>query len=219
MTIRPNCFSARVRVEDAPNSGTASGKAAVVCSSYQDPVPGELIAMYRLQQGLRALATWLRPVDDARAARLLSPGLFALYRQMRRSERQHSLRVLNALQRSGHTDPDLLAAALLHDVGKIRCPFTLPEKVLVVLVKAARPRLYARLGNSPAHGWRRPFAVSVQHPAWGAEMVAVAGGSPLLVELVRRHADSTVAPDELADPVAPDTNALLSALQQADDRN
>ncbi len=93
---------------------------------------------------------------------------------------------------AGHTDPDLLAAALLHDVGKIRTHFFLPEKVLVVLVKAGAPRLYRRWGSGPAGGWRRPFAVSVQHPAWGAEMVAAAGGSPLTVELIRRHAESPI---------------------------
>jgi hypothetical protein len=60
----------------------------------------------------------------------------------------------------------------------------------VVLVKAVSPRLYRRWGSGPVRGWRRPFAVSVQHPAWGADMVAAAGGSPLAVELIRRHADS-----------------------------
>jgi hypothetical protein len=146
-------------------------------------------AAYRFRQGLRALGSRLRPADDALAGEYLSPALYALYRRMQRSERQHSLRVLHSVIAAGHTDPDLLVAALLHDVGKTRTPFLLPEKVLVVLVKTASPGLYRRWGSSPAHGWRRPFAVSVQHPAWGANMVAAAGGSPLAVELIRRHAD------------------------------
>ena len=82
----------------------------------------------RLNQGLRALGAWARPVEDARAARYLTPDLFALYRRMRRAERQHSLRVMDALIEGGHSDPDLLAAALLHDVGKIRTAFFLPER-------------------------------------------------------------------------------------------
>jgi hypothetical protein len=173
-------------------------------------------AGYRLRQGIRALIAWSRPVEDPLAAHYLSPALYALYGQMRRVERQHSLRVLRGVLAAGHTHPDLLAAALLHDVGKVRAHFFLPEKVLVVLVKALAPRLYWRWGSGPAHGWRRPFAVSVQHPAWGAEMVAEAGGSPLLVELVRRHQDDLTTPPPSPHPAA---DRLLRALQAVDNQN
>ncbi len=170
-------------------------------------------ALHRLDQGLRALAAWTRPVDDALAERHLAPELAALYRRMRRSERQHSVRVLQRLLDAGQTHPDLLAAALLHDVGKTRLRFSLPEKVLVVLVKALAPAAYRRWGSGPARGWRRPFAVSIQHPAWGAEMVAAAGGSPLAVELVRRHADP------LEGPPRSEADRLLLALQAVDDQS
>ncbi len=170
-------------------------------------------AAYRLSQGVRALGAWLRPVDDTRAAQVLSPELFALYRRMRRSERQHSLRVLGALLDAGHTEPDLLIAALLHDVGKICTPFTLPEKVIVVLVRAVAPQRAERWGSGSARGWRRPFAVSVQHPAWGADLVAAAGGPPQAVELIRRHQE------RLDGPPQTDTERLLLALQAVDDRS
>jgi hypothetical protein len=167
----------------------------------------------RLRQGFRALGAWLRPVEDERAAAVLSPALFALYLRMRRAERQHSLRVLQALIDSGQTHPDLLTAALLHDVGKIRTASFLPEKVLVVLVKAAAPDRYWRWGSGSARGWRRPFAVSVQHPAWGAEMVAEAGGSALAVELIYRHQDI------LNEPPQTEADCLLLALQAVDNRS
>lgn len=170
-------------------------------------------ATYRFRQGLRALGSWLQPADDTLAQQHLSPGLFALYRRMRRTERQHSLRILAALCAGGQTHPDLFTAALLHDVGKIQTHFFLPEKVLVVLIKAVAPGLYEKWGESSARGWRRPFAVSVQHPAWGAKMVAEAGGTPLSVELIRRHADP---PDPASQT---ETDRLLRALQAVDDQN
>jgi len=168
-------------------------------------------AAYRFNQGMRALAARLQPVQDDEARAMLDPPLYELYRRMRRAERQHSLRVLRALGRAGYDEPDLLAAALLHDVGKTRARFSLPEKVIVVLVKAARPDLYRRWGSGPADGWRQPFAVSVQHPSWGADLVAAAGGSPRTVELIRRHADP-VRP-----PFRGETDRLLAALQAVDD--
>lgn len=168
-------------------------------------------AMYRLGQGLRALTSAFRPVGDAQAERLLAPDLYALYRGMRRAERQHSLRVLRALQAAGHRDPDLLAAALLHDVGKSRARFGVAAKTIVVLVRAVAPGAYARWGSGPARGWRTPFAVSAQHPAWGAQMVAGAGGSPRTVELIARHQDPP------GDPPQSETDHLLRALQAVDD--
>lgn len=170
-------------------------------------------ADYRFQQGIRALGAWFRPVDDELARDHLTPALYMLYAKMRRSERQHSLGVLRDLLADGHSDPDLLTAGLLHDVGKTRAPFTIPEKVLVVLVRAIAPSLYRRWGSGSAHGWRRPFAVSIQHPAWSAQMVKTAGGSVLAVELIRQHADVLTAP--------PQSHAeeLLLALQEADNRN
>lgn len=170
-------------------------------------------AVYRFRQGVRALVAWLQPVDDALARQYLKPPLYELYRHMRRSERQHSLRVLRDLLAAGHTHPDLLAAALLHDVGKSRARFSLPEKVLVVLVKATAPRYYRAWSNGPARGWRLPFAVSEQHPAWGAEMAAAAGASPLTVKLIRLHAEA------LSGPPRDDAERLLLALQEVDDRN
>lgn len=168
-------------------------------------------AVYRIGQGLRALTTWMQPVEDERAAQVLSPALYALYRRMGRSERQHSLRVLHELQTVGHDDPDLLVAALLHDVGKTRARFGVPAKTLVVLVKAIAPRYYWRWGSGSARGWRRPFAVSVQHPAWGAEMVAEAGGSPRAVELIARHQEMLDGPPQT------EMDHLLVALQAVDD--
>lgn len=171
-------------------------------------------AAYRFQQGVRALGAWLRPVDDAAARAHLTPPLYALYRAMRRSERQHSLRVLRDLRAQGHHDPDLLVAALLHDVAKAQMPFSIAEKVIVVLVKAFAPAVYRRWGRAAPRGWQRPFAVSVQHPAWGAAIAAEAGATARTVELIRRHADPL--PDA-AD--RSELDDLLHALQQADDRN
>jgi len=99
--------------------------------------------------------------------------------------------------------------ALLHDGVR----FSLPEKVLVVLVKAFAPGRYRAWSSSPATGWRLPFAVSAQHPDWGAEMAERAGASPLTVALIRRHAGPP------PDPPRDETERLLLALQAFDDRN
>lgn len=170
-------------------------------------------AATRLRQGLRALTAWSRPVDEALASSVLSPEQMRLFRRMRRGEQLHSLNVLRAVRAAGHRDPDLLVAALLHDVGKTVGPFRLHERVLVVLVRRLFPTLYHHWGQSEPRSWRRPFAISLRHPEWSAQMVAGAGGSPRAVELVRRHME------KVPDPPRDETERLLLALQAADDRN
>jgi hypothetical protein len=168
----------------------------------------------RIRQGLRALGAWGRGVDDDLAAQVLSPALLALFRRMRRAERQHSLNVLRTLRAQGHADPVLLTAALLHDVGKIRAPFFLWERVIVVLIKAAAPKTARRWGSGDnPTGWRRPFVISFQHPRWSAEMVAAAGGDPRVVRLIAAH--------QMHLERAPQTDdeRLLAILQTADDAN
>jgi len=167
---------------------------------------------YRIRQGLNALFAASQPVDLALATQVLSPALLDIFQRMRRSEQLHSLKVLRTIQAQGSTPDDLAVAALLHDAGKSRYPFPVWQKTLVVLVRAFAPGLYARLSTGDESNWfQRPFVLSVQHPAWSADLVAAAGGSPRAVWLIAHHADP--AEDWAAHPDA----YLLKRLQAADD--
>jgi hypothetical protein len=161
---------------------------------------------YRFRQfRLAFLGPW-PPVPDEALSPYLSPALITIFRRMTPAEQVHSLSVLECLRDSGQTAPDLLAAALLHDVGKSLSPLFVWERTLIVLGKRFFPRAVERWGQGEPRGPRRPFVVAVHHPAWGADLVAAAGASPRTVDLVRRHQDLSMADDP-----------LLAALQQADD--
>jgi hypothetical protein len=143
----------------------------------------------------------------------LAPSLFAVFCKMTPAEQYHAYCVRQMLVEHGCTDPDLLTAALLHDVGKSAMPLAVWEKVAVVLGGRFASHTVLAWGNQPnnVRWFTRPFVNAQQHPAWGADLVAASGGGPLTVELIRRHADK-VAP---TDPLYP----LLSALQSADNSN
>ncbi len=170
-------------------------------------------ALLRLRQGVRALTAWVRPVDDQAAAVYLSPRLLALFRQMRPGERQHSLNVLQTLQARGETHPALLAAALLHDCGKVRASYWLWERAIVVIVRRLAPERAIKWGIGEPTGWRRPFVVNQQHPAWGAAMAQAAGTDPLVVELIAGHQRKI---DHIP---SNEFERLLVTLQAADDLN
>ncbi len=165
----------------------------------------------RVRQTIQALLAWVRPVDNALAGDYLSTELYALFKRMARSDRQHHLRVLARLLDAGHDHPALLTAALLHDVGKIRVRFTIPDRIIAVLVKRFLPHRFETWSQREPRGWRKAIVVSAQHPEWGAEMVAKSGGDALTVALIRYH--QTPVTDTMDETL----RDLLPHLQTADD--
>ncbi|MCP4426836.1 MAG: HD domain-containing protein [Chloroflexi bacterium] len=149
----------------------------------------------------------------------------ALFDRFSLSDRRHSYQVLRTLQLAGETHPDLLAAALLHDVGKTRAPLSIWERSLIVLASKLAPGKTAVWGQGEAQGWKRPFVVKAQHPAWGAAMAQAAGSRPLTVALIRRHQDTlgtAASASDLRSPLSAcvtEEDDLLRLLQWADDQN
>ncbi len=168
---------------------------------------------YRASQFFRALGAKPDPQTLARAERHLPEALRALFREQSMADVAHGLRVYGTLLSEGESHPDLLSAALLHDVGKTLHPPSLWERVLVVLGWWVLPSRAARWGEGQASGWRRPFVVAVRHPHWGAEMVRGRGGTEMLANIIRRHQA------QIAEQGADEEDQLIRRLQAADGRN
>jgi hypothetical protein len=167
---------------------------------------------YRTRQFWQAVSAAPSPTDLDLAHQILSPTLFNLFLEMNRGEQAHSMNILHQLLLMEETQPDLLAAALLHDVGKSRYPLRLWERVEIVLGRAIFPVKSRIWGQGAPLGWRKPFVVAARHPDWGADMAAAAGASPLTVALIRRHQNRDTACSGFED-------RLLACLQEVDDRN
>jgi putative nucleotidyltransferase with HDIG domain len=135
-----------------------------------------------------------------------------LFQAMPRYDQQHALKVVDTLARQGHSERDLLAAALLHDVGKSVTPGTrlrLWHRVTVVLIHVSWPSLLERLARDEPGSWRWPFYVQLHHAGIGAEAARRAGCSATTVDLIHGHEQ---AQDQTRYP-------LLAALQAADSEN
>lgn len=108
--------------------------------------------------------------DVAWVAARLAAGEFALWSSMPVADRRHSLLVARRLVAAlGGAPPEIVAAALLHDVGKIECGLGTWGRVLATI---AGPR-----GNR----FRRYHA----HEEIGADMAAAAGSAPATVAAIR----------------------------------
>jgi hypothetical protein len=171
-------------------------------------------ALYRAGQFFRYLSPApLNPAELARVDSLLTPALAALFRRMSPGEQAHSLAVLQrAQQQIPPAPPELLQAALLHDVGKSVAPLTIIDRVLIVLGYSLFPKRASQWGTGEPRGWRKPFVVAQQHPAWGADLAERAGAAPLVVNLIRRHQEGRPASHTVEDE-------LLVRLQFADNES
>lgn len=171
-------------------------------------------AAYRVQQFIRATGASIRrrEVEETLLSRYLPPQAASLFRAMPRYDQQHALNVFYTLQQGGHDNADLLAAALLHDVGK-SVPRSdrsrLWHRVAAVLMRAVRPGLLEQIGRDEPGSWRRPFYLQRNHAALGAKLAQQANCSAITIELIRCHED---VPEQAHDP-------LLAALQAADSMN
>ena len=168
--------------------------------------------LYRARQFWHALTARPNPQALTHIQNILSPAQMALFTRLQSSEQAHALNVLKQIEAQGLVNHDLLVAALLHDVGKARHRLYIWGRVLVVLGRALFPERVAAWGAGEPRGWRRPFVIAAQHPAWGTEMAAKAGTSDLALELIRRHQDIAPEPVTQADE-------FLVLLQAVDDES
>ena len=157
----------------------------------------------------------LWPVGPGRSAEAwvgsaLSEREHALWRRMKRADRRHAVGVAHRVEQAlgAETTPPVLAAALLHDVGKVSAGLGTYGRVVATLAGAAAGRTMAAAWTQ-GRGFTRRVGLYLRHPEVGADMLAMAGSDPLTVTWAREHhlpAEEWTLPRRLAE-----------ALKEADD--
>ena len=156
----------------------------------------------------RRFAGSLRPggpaaVDVAWVESVLSATELVLWRRMYGPDRRHSVQVAREVERrlGAEATPPVLAAALLHDVGKIDSRLRTYGRVVATLTVKL-------VGRAEVSEWRRSrglhrrIALYVLHPQIGGDLLQLAGSDPLTVAWTREHhepRDSWTVAAEIAD--------------------
>lgn len=111
-------------------------------------------------------------------AAVLGSGELRLWQRMSGPDRRHALAVARRVEAALGEDvaPEVLAAALLHDVGKVEAALGTFGRVGATLAAAAgRPDLTPRVGRY------------LEHPVRGGALLEAAGAHPLTVAWAREH--------------------------------
>lgn len=164
---------------------------------------------YRTVQGMRALLSPLTPLDvkvrDAALA-ILPEQAAGAFRMLPKADQRHALSVYRQLAAQAETNADLLAAALLHDIGKYPGVGVTQRTVRVLL--ARRPRLLASVASTGllSRRWRNGLTRLIHHAAIGADRAAAWGCTPATVTIIRASHDA-------------DAPEIVRHLQSVDDKS
>ena len=130
------------------------------------------------------LRAGVEPAEEDDARSILGERAWSLFAGMTVADRRHALDVVGRLRASGWHDPDLLAAALLHDAAKGH-HMRLWHRVAGVLLEWASPRALRRLASPDPGSWRYPFHLYLHHDRLSAELAASVGCSRRTVAFLR----------------------------------
>jgi len=174
---------------------------------------------WRVRQFVRGVFAHVDADEMLEVTRALPKAAVCRFCQMPLDGQRHSLNVLYTLQAAGWHDPDLAAAALLHDVGKVAgdtanirlSPWL--RGPLVLLTALAPAKVEAMASDDPATGWRYLLYVHREHPAISAAWAGADGCSDLTCWLIEHHQD------QFSHKPADKRDELLAILHWADSRN
>lgn len=141
---------------------------------------------------VRRFAGSVRPgappaADLSWADGFLSAGERALFRRMSNPDQRHAVEVARAVATElPDAGDEVLAAALLHDVGKVDSRLRTPGRVGATLFWAVAPDDLADRWLA-ASGARRRLASYRRHPEIGERLLVEAGAAPLTAQWAGDH--------------------------------
>jgi len=124
----------------------------------------------------------------------LLPAEAELWGRMGRADRRHAVGVARRAEAAlgdGATRP-VMAAALLHDVGKVESGLGTYGRVMATLSATVAGRDMAGAW-SQTRGMTRRIGLYLRHEEIGADLLRLAGSDPLTIDLVARWSAPTEA--------------------------
>ena len=126
--------------------------------------------------------------DRAWVETVLSEHEYRLWARQYGPDRRHTVAVAREVERrlGNEATPPVLAAALLHDIGKIDADLGTWGRVVATMSAKVAGRDTARLWIKST-GFTRKVGLYLHHPEIGADLLEMAGSDPLTVAWAEEH--------------------------------
>lgn len=118
----------------------------------------------------------------------LLPGEYELWASSSKADRRHSVGVAQEVEQllGGNAPREVLAAALLHDIGKTVSGLGTYFRVAATLSAAVAGRETAELWVKGS-GVTRRIGLYLKHPELGGDLLEMVGSDPLTIAWAREH--------------------------------
>ena len=129
-----------------------------------------------------------RPPDAEWAVGHLNEGERAIWARMSRADRRHAAGVARRASGAlgGRATTEVVAAALLHDCGKVVAGLGTPARVVATVAAGVWSREKAETWSG-SRGVRRRIGLYLRHPQIGADLLEAAGSHPLTAAWAAEH--------------------------------
>ena len=126
--------------------------------------------------------------DASWALEHLLPGEVDVWLRMSRADRRHAAGVARRVERALGTEATrpVLAAALLHDCGKVVSGLGTYGRVIATLSAKVGGQDVA-MAWTETSGFTRRVGLYLEHPRLGADLLGIAGSAPLTVAWTAEH--------------------------------
>jgi hypothetical protein len=126
--------------------------------------------------------------DAAWAKEQLLPGEVEVWMRMSRADRRHAAGVARRVERALGDEAvrPVLAAALLHDCGKVVAGLGTYGRVVATL-SGKLAGMDTAVAWTETHGFTRRVGLYLEHPRLGADLLGMAGSAPLTVAWTAEH--------------------------------
>jgi len=129
-----------------------------------------------------------KAADDEWAHAQLLPAEADLWRRMRGADRRHAVGVAREVERAlgAEATRPVLAAALLHDVGKIESGLGVYGRTIATLCGMIAGRETAKAWTQ-SRGFTRRVGLYLLHPELGGDLLGIAGSDRVTEAWAREH--------------------------------
>ncbi|WP_152891280.1 HD domain-containing protein [Clostridium tarantellae] len=167
--------------------------------------------IYRVKQIIWAIICSCKSIDYNYVDKFLNKQEQKIFRRLKKSEQHHSIRVSNEaiklLNNNKYIELDkkeVIKASLLHDIGKIKYPMNLIEKVLLVILNKITKGKIKKISSVLC------IDIYYNHPKYSVEILKNLKSvySNSFIEAINEHHNNDLI-----------SNNLLNILREADNKS